>query len=270
MADGLLVPSSSGVVLKNCRLKIFPDGTVGEILACSLAKFTPPGWERVDKVKRVCGGTTVEGTKRSRRRARNHVSDLIRCNGDMDVFFTLTIETDAHTETGQAVGRTDYSAINKKLQQWFADRVRRRGLKYVAVYEYHEKLEADGKQAIHVHGVANHDALTMVKGKRRFRDKYGHWHRIYNVTDWRLGHTTATYTYGDRWACAAYISKYIYKSERPVGGRWYMHSHNLQEPRFEYLDVDYNAVPGYSVYVPDARCTYKYISPANIQMLTKS
>lgn len=267
MADALLVPASS--VQKNCRIKVYPNGEVGEILACSLAKFTPPGWERVDKVQRVRGdGITAEGTERARRRARQHVSDLIKCNSDMDVFFTLTIAPDAVTESGQAVGRTDYDAINKKLQQWLSDRVRRRKMKYVAVYEYHEKnVCEDGKHAIHVHGVCNHDALNMADSGHKYRDKAGHWHHIYNVSDWTLGITTAMYTYGDRWAAAAYISKYIYKSERPVGGRWYMHSHNLQEPRYEYINIDFNATQGHSIYVESAHCTYKYIPPYAIAEL---
>lgn len=263
MASSLLaVPAAE--VKKNCRLKIFPDGTVSEILACSLAVFVPPGWESEDKQKRPdrCGTGSALDVERARRRARQRVRDLIQCNTDMDVFWTLTLAPDG------PVGRTDYDAVNRKVQQWLADRVRRRGLKYVAVYEYHEKVESDGRRAIHVHGVANHEALKMVDSGKKYRDKLGHWHHIFNLPDWTLGITTAMYMYGDRHAATAYISKYIYKSERPVGGRWYMHSHNLQEPRYEYLDVDFMTVPGHTVYIEAARCSYKFIPLCFLHELT--
>lgn len=269
MADGsLLVPRTAENVQKNCRIKIYPDGTVGEILACSMAKFTPPGWERVDKVFRgnSCGCGDEDSTERSRRRARQHVNDLIRCNGDMDVFFTLTL-SDGWLYGGQAQTRTDYKAINRKVQQWFADRVRRHGLRYVAVYEYHKRTEKDGKQAIHVHGVCNHDALKMVDSGHQYKDKAGHWHHIYNIPNWSIGNTTAMYMYGDRGRATAYICKYIYKSEKPVGGRWYMHSHNLTEPKFEYIDIDFNTAPGKSIFVPESRCSWKYILPCYLSEL---
>lgn len=270
MADGLLVRTvhrSPGDVLCNCRIKVYPDGTIGEILACSLAKFTPPGWEREDKQQRVsCGSADIVATERARRRARQHVNDLIRCNGDLDVFFTLTLAP-GWEYAGQAQSRTDYAAVNRKVQQWFADRVRRHGLRYVAVYEYHHQTERDGKQAIHVHGVCNHDALRMTDSGHKYKDKAGHWHKVYNVPDWSLGITTAMYLYGDRARATSYICKYIYKSERPVGGRWYMHSHNLSEPMYDYMDIDYAAAPGKSIYIPDARCSYKYIDPRDIDRL---
>lgn len=268
MAQSLLAPAVE--VKKNCRLKIFPNGTVGEILACSMACFVPDGWESLDGDKPSGGvGSAGDGGDRARRRAKRHVADLIQCNSDMDVFWTLTLSPDAVTENGTQISRTDYTAVNKKLQQWFADRVRRRGLKYVAVYEYHDRVEQDGKRALHVHGVANHSALNLTDSGRKYKDKTGHWHKIYNVSDWRLGITTAMYMYGKRAAAINYISKYIYKSERPVGGRWYMHSHNLLEPRFEYIDVDFCSAPGRSFLVPDAHCSYKFISPDAIGELIK-
>jgi hypothetical protein len=265
----LLEPQPAPEVLCNCRVKVYPDGTIGEVLVCSLPTFRPPGWELVDKP--VSMGTVAgcgNCTERARRRAQQRIRDLIACNSDLDVMWTLTLREDAETETGRAIGRTDYAALNHKVQQWLADRVRRRGLRYVAVYEYHDKVETDGLHAIHVHGVSNHDALRMTDSGHRYRDKGGHWHRIYNLTDWRLGLTTGLYTYGSRWGAATYISKYIRKSDRPVGGRWYMHSHNLCEPHYEYLNVDYRSARGHTVYIPDAHCAYKYVPPIALDTLT--
>lgn len=268
MAQSLLAQAAQ--IKKNCRLKIMPNGEIMEIMACSLSCFVPDGWESVDHDEHIpIPGSAGDGGERARRRAKRHVADLIRCNSDMDVFWTLTLAPDARTEGGTAISRTDYDQVNKKLQQWLADRVRRRDLKYVAVYEYHDRLEADGKRALHVHGVANHSALRLADSGHKYRDKLGHWHTIYNVSDWRLGITTAMYMYGDRGAATNYICKYIYKSEEPVGGRWYMHSHNLREPRYEYIDIDYMTAPGRTFLVPEAHCSFKVIDPGRIAELTQ-
>jgi len=158
-----------------------------------------------------------------------------------------------------AVDRTDYDAVCRKLQQWLADRVRRRGLFYVAVFEYHKKTDEQGKHALHIHGVANHSAMKLEESGRKYKDKSGHWHKIYNVKDWKLGFTTAMYMYGNRDQAIKYIGKYVGKSERPVGGRWYMHSHNLSEPTYKYLNVNFLNAPGEAWPCPEARCAFKKI-----------
>lgn len=266
MADTLL---DHGVNSKaNCRIKVYPDGTIGDIMVCSLPCFTRPDWERVDKVSRQYAGRTDVSDDHARKRAKRHVQDYILCNKNLDVFVTLTLAP-KWLYAGKIQSRTDYTAVNRKVQQWLADRVRRHGLRYVGVYEYHARAEADGKQAIHVHCVCNHDALKMVDSGHKYADKLGHWHKIYNVPDWNLGITTAMYLYGDRGAATSYICKYIYKSEKPVGGRWYMHSHNLREPAYEYMDVDYMTAPGRSIYVPQAHASFKFVQAADIDMLTK-
>lgn len=269
-----LLGVSGGQIKRNCRIKVYPDGRIAEVLACSLAQWAPPGWELSDRPEKrestyIGAGSPDEG-RRARRRARKRVIDLVNCNTDMDVFWTLTLREGATTETGQAIGRTDYKALNRKLQQWLADRVRRRGLKYVAVYEYHDRVEDDGLRALHVHGVANHSALRLVDSKKKYKDKEGHWHKIYNVADWTLGHTTAMYMYGDRRRAINYVAKYIYKSEKAVGGRWYMHSHNLLEPTYEYVDVDFCAAPGRVIPIAEAGCCYKYINPDDLAQIVIS
>ena len=130
---------------------------------------------------------------------------------------------------------------------------------YVAVFEYHKKTDEQGKHALHIHGVANHSAMKLEESGRKYKDKSGHWHKIYNVKDWKLGFTTAMYMYGNRDQAIKYIGKYVGKSERPVGGRWYMHSHNLSEPTYKYLNVNFLNAPGEAWPCPEARCAFKKI-----------
>ena len=40
---------SAHEIKKNCRITIYPDGSVGEILACSVDIFVPDGWEAVNQ-----------------------------------------------------------------------------------------------------------------------------------------------------------------------------------------------------------------------------
>lgn len=246
-------------IKKNCRITIYPDGSIGEILACSMDIFVPDGWEAVNQDKSISAGCCSDNTERARRRAQKRIETLIKANPVLDVFWTLTISPEAVTEKGIAVDRTDYDAVCRKLQQWLADRVRRRGLFYVAVFEYHKKADEQGKHALHIHGVANHSAMKLEESGRKYKDKSGHWHKIYNVKDWKLGFTTAMYMYGNRDQAIKYIGKYVRKSERPVGGRWYMHSHNLSEPTYKYLNINFLNAPGEAWPCPEARCAFKKI-----------
>ncbi len=160
---------------------------------------------------------TASGNDKGRRRAVTRVFDYVRCNWDMDCMFTLTFDK-------EKIDRTSYEDIVKQVGQWFSNRVRRSELKYIAIPEYH----ADG-EAIHFHGVCNFEALKTVwsgvvqKGKR-----------VYNITDFPFGHTAVKRMGGgdnDRHAVAVYVSKYITKDTRKVGGRYYLHGGKLEKPR---------------------------------------
>lgn len=67
------------------------------------------------------------------------------------------------------------------------------------------------------------------------------------------------YMYGRRDQAIKYIGKYVRKSDRPVGGRWYMHSHNLNEPTYEYLNINFLNAPGEAWPCPAAHCAFKNI-----------
>lgn len=263
MAKSIYVVSEN-LVKRNCRIEIFPDGSIGEILVAAKPFFVPGGYETTKKSKLNLERSGNAGDReRARRRAQKRIETLIRCNPLLDVFFTLTLKPDAVTETGIAISRTDYDAVNKKLQQWLGDRVRRRGLHYVAVYEYHNRVESDGKRALHVHGIANHSALSLVDSGVRHRGKDKKLHNIYNVKDWKLGHTTAMYVYGSREAAIRYISKYVRKSEEAIGGRWYLHSQNLQEPRYVFCNIDFREMEGREFFIDAAKCSFKSIKGDN-------
>lgn len=194
----------------------------------------------------------------SRRRARRKIFDYCICN-DFDLFVTLTLD-------GSLIDRSDYSAVIKKLTNFLGNRVKRRGLKYIGVPEYHNN------GGLHFHflttscGFELKDSGTVsIEGKKkpikvstakRQRIPESEWHTVYNVADWRLGFSTAIFTYGSRGAVAQYMSKELCKSVQKalvsngsidkIGGRWYYHGGDLKKPIVRFCNVNYAEMGQYS------------------------
>lgn len=165
---------------------------------------------------------SAENVRRSRRRAITRVYDYFNSNPDLDMFVTLTLSP-------EQVNRGDYSAIYKRLSTWLENRVKRQGLKYILIPEYH----ADGEN-IHFHGCCNRSALNLCNSGVRRKGKV-----VYNIEDFSLGFTTAIRISGEDASVrvARYMLKYITKSfdsGNKIGGRYYLHGGKLLLPRFEY------------------------------------
>ena len=166
---------------------------------------------------------TEGGNDKGRRRAMVKIFDYVRCNWEFDCMFTLTFDA-------EKIDRTSYGDIVKSVGQWLSNRVRRNGLKYIAVPEFHK----DG-EAIHFHGVCNFKALqTKYSGVRQGGKG------VYNITDFPYGFTAVKKFGGeekDRHAVAVYVSKYITKASEKVGGRYYLHGGKLLKPIERLIDV---------------------------------
>lgn len=245
----------------NARIRYLPDeqGVYRpyELLAFPKRTFIPPGWESSDcgKRKNVDDSVNeffdaVEDSEFSRRenkrksfcRARNKLFDIALSTMAFDCFVTLTVDS-------EKCDRYDYEQIIKKLSQWLDNRVRRHGLTYVLVPEYHKD------RAIHFHGLCNFDALKTVRavspytGKELFDNEK---RPIYNIKDFPLGINSVIPLSGEnaRQATAKYCYKYITKSDgEKVGGRYYLSGGNLGRPQYKLLNVDYESIPGYETKV---------------------
>lgn len=211
---------TQGQVYHNGRVLVAPDGEVLEVLVASRPIFKETGWEPLEREKRAKGTPTQDAGEKARRRATRALYLCARCNSDLDVFFTLTLDP-------EKTDRYDYKTNVRKLGQWLDNRCRRRGLKYLAVPEHHQ----DG--AIHFHGLANSTALRLVDSGHR--DKRGR--TVYNIADWAIGFSTATYLSSHE-AAAAYCSKYITKAVQAgtIGGRYWYHGGALASPRVLLFD----------------------------------
>ena len=194
----------------------------------------------------------------SRRRARRKIFDYCICN-DFDIFVTLTLDK-------SLIDRNDYGAVIKKLNVWLDNRVRRKGLKYIGVPEYHKN------GGLHFHFAMTSNAFKLVDSgtvsieghkkpvKVSTADRWGvdvaKRHTVYNVVDWRLGFSTAIFRYGDRGAFAHYLSKELCKDVQKslvdsgsidkIGGRWYYHGGKLCKPHVVYFNSPFVEARGCS------------------------
>lgn len=178
--------------------------------------------------------------EKSFKRAQKRAFELICSNYDLDQFVTLTLSFD----------REDYQKTIRAMNQWLDNMVRRKGLRYVLVPEYH-----DDKQSIHFHGVMNSSALTLWGSGQMHGKK-----PICNIKEWKRGYSTAIkISDGKRdWQrVAKRILDYMMKdSYGRVGGRWYLHGGDLREPIYEYHQADYFTARG-NEYCADRTITYK-------------
>ena len=186
----------------------------------------------------------IEAAIRNYKTAHRRLFDKIQCNQWLNLFVTLTLDR-------EKISRTDYDEIIDKLSTWLDNRVRRDGLGYILVPEYHK----DGR-SIHFHGLMNENALHLVNSGHKRNGK-----TVYNIQDFPYGFTTAIRITSPKGGNAAdAISKYVHKymtkalkeSDRDpekikhlkIGGRYYLSGGALQQPQFKYArfgDVDFSA-----------------------------
>lgn len=226
----------------NSVLKIYPSGLVVK-LVCDKQIYNPHGLfnPRVTSPRAPCGladeDNAAANLQRSISRAKTAIADIILANS-FDLFITLTFDK-------QFVDRYSYGECIKKLNVFLDNRVRRRGLKYIIIPEHHK----DG--AIHFHGLCNDVFKLVDSGIRRNRRV------VFNITDWKIGFTTAVRFDGAYEKVASYIKKYITKDSRKVGGRWYLSGGALARPELQYFNSDFNAELGDAFEISDGLLRFK-------------
>ncbi|MBQ2943846.1 MAG: hypothetical protein IJD93_04065 [Ruminococcus sp.] len=256
--------------LCNCRIKLYPDEGGAwvpvEMMISERKIFNPSGlesegwksFEKYDDNSRV--ETDIKSSQstsdRAVKRARAKVLDIIRCNTDFKYFCTLTYN-------GESFARDDYKSVVASFSMWCDNRVRRKGLKYLAVIERHKD-----KKGLHFHVLCN-DVLKLVDSgtvkvpdrkkpiKVTTADRYkvpeADRKTVYNISDWCYGFSTAIEITGDAGLVkvSAYLQKYLTKESEKVGGRWYYSGGVLLRPVYRYCDNDYySADYDYQIDIP--------------------
>ena len=264
MKNLLSVKASEG--LCNCRIKFYPDahGEWYPVQKMTSEKkiFNPHKLEKHGYVN--TGKTHAEDTEelyadtllsddvctdrgncdRARLRARSQILDIIRCNLDFKYFCTLTYDS-------QRVDRENYNEVVKKFSQWCDNRVRRKGLKYLAVIERHK--ESNG---LHFHMLSNsvlafvdsgtvkcpnHKKPIKIITADRYKIPLEDRKTVYNISEWTYGFSTAIEITADPLLArvGGYLRKYMTKDSEKVGGRWYYSGGELVRPRYVYCDDDF-------------------------------
>lgn len=228
---------SENFALQKARAKYVPDYENGGLRLASVCEFSRPVFNPDQLVPsgdpcdyipdpdrdRSTALTEEEkkaNVRRSTHRAQLAVFDLAICN-KFDLFSTLTFAP-------ESCDRESYEETYRLLRTWLSNRVQRKGLKYIAVPEYHPK----SKTAIHFHMLSNSDPVDLIDS--------GHWRhekKVYNIPSWQAGFSTAQYIDGDKSVdfCSKYVSKYMTKSNgQKIGGRYYLSGGDLIRPTYIY------------------------------------
>lgn len=159
----------------------------------------------------------------SLRRTKTKISDITICN-DFDLFCTFTFSPEKVND------RADTSECKSKMQKWLKNQREIHGkFKYVIVPEYHK----DGK-SLHFHAL-----FKNYKGSLKDSGKLQRGRKVYNITSYRTGFTTAV-KIDNIEKVSSYIKKYITK-EMPKfeGKKRYWCSDNLKRPdKIHNPDID--------------------------------
>jgi hypothetical protein len=202
----------------------------------------------------------VQAAIRNYKAAHRRLYDKIQSNPQLNLFVTLTLDDGV-------ISRTEYSEIIKHLSRWLDNRVRRDGLQYILVPEYHK----DGR-SIHFHGLMNDNGLHLENSHHKHNGK-----TIYNISDYPYGFTTAKRVtnpkggnYSD--AISKYVHKYMTKALRQVGedpeladrlkigGRYYLSGGDLNAPRLLFTNFNYQNVDLPPLEVPGAGTQIKVVT----------
>lgn len=155
-------------------------------------------------------------------RTKHKIYDIVRAN-KWELFITLTFNK-------EKVERFDYDDCVKKLRNWIINTKRTSSdWKYVIVPESHK----DG--AWHFHGLCSRFNPSNLSDSG-LTDNEGRI--IYNITNYNLGWTTATYV-GSTQRASSYLLKYVTKDlcKLAKGKERYWSSRNLSLPKIETIHV---------------------------------
>lgn len=232
-AMDILRPTPNSEAFASCRVKFYRDGD--SLRPYELTCFDRSVFKTSASFEPLCdsefsethkGESPLDWSDKSAARARRICRDILVNNADCGLFVTLTLDSDK-------INRYDYDVIIKRLSVWLDNNVRRKGLKYLLIPEYHK----DG--AVHFHGFFNDVLPKFDSGKKR-KGKC-----VYNIA-YPFGFSTAIDISGDdcNMKIANYCLKYMTKDHRKIGGRYYLSGGALRRPEERFFHFDISEIPG--------------------------
>lgn len=227
----------------NVRHKVYLDGSTKSI-AFNRCIFNPSGWN--DGFEREYNRINANGLNQrndSIKRAKDKVYDIVMLN-EFSYFITLTLDE-------RKISRTNKSEILSSLKRWLDNMVRRHGMQYIIVPEYHN----DG-ESIHFHGLIKGDLkladskLCTTKGQT-----------IYNLQNWKYGFSTCIMLDKNYDRVCNYITKYITKDNHMVFGKSYFAGGKglIRECEKIYDYIPFNEIDKKEYMIPCTSLKCKYL-----------
>lgn len=252
---------------RNAKVRILPNGQV-KVSAFRKGVYREKGFERIEYYSRYeeelhsrkVGTAEAEKLRKlaekellqiceektrkdNLKRAKDKIFEIASAN-KWDWMITLTLDKDK-------IDRYSPEEVQKVVCKWFDNKVQRNGFKYVVVPELHK----DG--AIHFHGLCN-DVLSFnfsgtykIAGKKApvkesTLKKYGYSadspevKKVYNISDFPYGFTTALPLDDNVMAVSLYMTKYITKDLQKIFGSYYMAGGKITRSLpFQLMDIDF-------------------------------
>ena len=215
----------NGVIKYNEDGEVIEEIYFANVIDKNKGKKIKPKRTKEQQEALIYHASEEEKNKTARQRAKRKMKDLLNANDDLNLFITLTLDPNK-------IDRYNIDEIYKKLHCWLNNAVKRRGLKYIIVPEYHKD-----KKGIHFHGIINEVFPLRESGKTTDKKQI-----IYNLPNWTLGFSTAIKIDNNRLKCFNYIIKYINKSSDKIGGRWFYSGGKLKRLRAEKVTRNYENI----------------------------
>lgn len=229
---------------QNTKIEIYPN--FERTTVCSkpifnkLRPYYPlmPSGEKISKPQNLNNPVRDDSVLRAKRK----VFDIALLN-TYDYFFTWTLDK-------TKIDRYDVKVIKQKLIKYLNNMQQRHNFRCLLIPEYHK----DG--AIHFHGLCSGNLKLVDSGKKTESGQI-----IYNMSQWRLGFSTAIELYGDYMTVCKYITKYISKDFKKIFGKFYYTCGELvREPEKVYTDIPFYLVDSPAYYNSDSDCSFKYLT----------
>lgn len=150
-------------------------------------------------------------------RTKTNITDLCLCN-KFDLFVTFTINP-------KKIDSYNYELVKKSLTNWLNyQQKQNKKFQYILVPELHKS----GR--IHFHALITNYTGKLIPTNKKSKNK-----KIYNLSNWNYGYSTAIRITGNSEKLAYYLQKYITKDLIKITNKKrYWRSKNLITPIIEY------------------------------------
>lgn len=263
-------------IRRNAKIKILPNDRY-KITCFKHKAFQEKGYEKIrsdflehqDRTKKPYDGFCSENRplrNDSLKRTKDKIFEIALAN-KWKYMVTFTLDK-------EKVDRYDPKEVKKAVCNWLYNNSKRKSLSYLVVPELHQ----DG--AIHFHGLTNEALQTafsetfLIRGfkmkpikestlrKKGFKPDDENVQKVYNVTNFPYGFTTAVELDENCEGVARYMTKYITKDLQKIFGNYYFCGGDIKRELPSFLaNLDFDKIEhATEVEIPVINSAVKYLT----------